>query len=204
MSIFRQKEINSSNWPLGSAWSSSGKSDTDLNHRIAKVGSDFWMSFSPNSVPAGTPQAGCPGPHPGRFWTSPWRSPHISLVPVTQQSSAVWWAGWAPGLQAVPRASMPGSVLLHLPAGIYWHGWDPPKLLLLQAEQPQLSQSLLTVERFHSLQLIGGPLLDSFQFIQVSLNEVTWQIGSKLGSLICKKPSLKKRRERGGEKEKIM
>lgn len=80
--------MNSSNWPLGSAWSSSGKSDTNLNHRIAKVGSDFWISFSPNSVPTGTPQAGCPGPHPGRFWTSPWRSPHISLGRVSS---------WAPG-----------------------------------------------------------------------------------------------------------
>lgn len=56
MSIFRQKEMISTNWPLESACASSGKNDTNLNDRIAKVGSDFWTSFGPYSLY----QQGCP------------------------------------------------------------------------------------------------------------------------------------------------
>ena len=40
---------------------------------------------------------------------------------------------------------------------------------LLQTEQSQLSQPLLTGEVLQSLHHLGGPLLDSLQYVQVSL-----------------------------------
>lgn len=55
------------------------------------------------------------------------------------------------------------------PSSFHGHWWDLPESPLLQAEQSQLSQPLLTGEVLQVLDQLLGPLLDSFQYIQVSL-----------------------------------
>lgn len=43
------------------------------NHRMVEVGSDLWVYLVQPPARAGTPRAGCPGPSPDGFWTSPRR-----------------------------------------------------------------------------------------------------------------------------------
>lgn len=54
------------------------------------------------------------------------------------------------------------------PHHIVMHTYQNP-LSILQAEQSQLSQPLLTGEVLQVFDQLLGPLLDSFQYIQVSL-----------------------------------
>ena len=62
------------------------------NHRMFRVGRDLWGSPSPTPCPtpcpeAGSPRAGCTGPHPGRSWISP-----------EKETPQPPWAAWARAL----------------------------------------------------------------------------------------------------------
>lgn len=160
------------------------------------------------------PQAGCPGWYPSRFWTSPWRRPQSHLIPLpalqhcpAQQCCLMgrgssWAAVCAPEPLCLALSTTEQSLVLSSYTslqGFMDMGEIPQGSLCFRVSSPSSLSLSSTVEL---LQHLGGPLLDSFQFIQVSLNKVMWQIGSKMVSLICEKPSLKKRREVGGKREK--
>lgn len=59
--------------------------------------------------------------------------------------------------------------LCTLPPDIYGHWWDPPEPPLLQDEQTQLFQLLLTAEVLQSFHYLDGPSFDSLQHVHVSL-----------------------------------
>ena len=118
------------------------------------------------------PRAVCLVPCPGNFWRSPRRRPHSLWVPVAalhnQHSTEVlpdgqreppcapvcvqclWFCHWAP----LNRAWLPSS--------IHGHRWELPGRLL-QAQQPQLSQLLLTAELLQALQHLSVSAPGSLQ-----------------------------------------
>jgi len=121
----------------------------------------------------------CPEPHPARTPRAGARPPVqvgtprpawslCSAPSPAQHSSAPDGHRDPPGLPLLPSvpALLLGSASLPLPTGVYGHAWDPEPPLL-QMEQPQLSQPLLTAAMLQFFDHLGSPPLGSFQCAQV-------------------------------------
>lgn len=132
----------------------------------------------PIPAQAGPYTAGHPGPHPGSFWRSSKRLHSLRggcvNIPAPVHCKSVCWGSeetsvcvhcllswlWAPLERAWPHPF--GT----LPSAIHRCEWDPLGLLLLQAEQAQISQPVLV---FQPLYHLSGPTLDSFQYVCIFL-----------------------------------
>lgn len=119
-------------------------------------------------------RAGCPGLHPGDSWR--WEAPQqpMSVLHYLYSTEVLLDVHRAPSeFQFVFIAIALTKACLHslctLTSGIYGHWWGVLEPLVFQAEQSQHFQALLIGEVLQALQHLGDPLLNSFQYICISL-----------------------------------
>jgi len=134
---------------------------------------------APAPAPAGTPRAGCPGPHPGGSGRSPRRRSH-SLWAACASAPSLHSTAVFPLFRGILLCFNLCPWYLVLAVGatekslalVSWHlpyGSVPMNIWLFQVEQSQLSQPILIEEMVQFFHYFGISSPDSLQYAHISL-----------------------------------